>query len=409
MRILIIHDRPEVAEQLAQLTKETVAGCSVHAAQDVFGARARLKETLYDLVVIDLTLPIKQGKGEATLENAQFVLDEIFDGGDARTPGDVLGISVDPGILDLVATSVGKHLMACLAEDVDGRWKTQYVAKLRYVREARRARQLVYASSHGVDVAIITALDEEARPFRDLFQLDEVPHFNGAREFSFTDRGGGVRHGVLFAVGTSGQAPTASATQAIINHFQPRLFLMTGFCGGVEGRVAKGDLVAFKSSAPWDIGKWEQKGDGTPKRFRPRPNAVAVEERGVAEIVRRLVDADQAPPADVRGAVASSSEGAILTWKLRFKPAGSGSAVVTSVDKLAEIVDINEDVRAIDMESFAFYFACRHTNVVRPDFLCVKSVADFCNGEKDDTVHEACSIISASFADDLIRMHYNFR
>jgi nucleoside phosphorylase len=408
MRILVIHDRQDISHEIVHLTEVTLKGCLVETAQDVFSARERLRKTLYDFVVIDLTLPIKQGQGEASLANTKFVLDEIFTGGDILQPGDVLGISVEPEVLDVMSSTIGSHLMACIQEDGQGLWKSKYVSKLNYVQHARRARQLVYASSYDYDVAVITALDEEARPYNEIFQLDQVPHFRNAREFSFNDRFGAVRKGVLLSVGSSGQAATASATQAILNHFRPRLFLMTGLCGGVEGRVSKGDLVAFKSSAPWDIGKWEQKPDGSRSRFRPRPNAVSIEENGVAEIVRRLVDQGAPPQDELRGAVVQSSAGKILDWKLKFKPAGSGSAVITSVEKLSEIIDINEDVRAIDMESFGFYYACRNTNVVRPDFLCVKSVADYCNGEKDDTLHAACSLISARFAADLIRMHYDF-
>ena len=357
MHILIIHDRPEMAAELKAVTEQTIAGCTVHVAEDVFTALTSLKDNLYDLVVIDLTLPIRQGVGEATLENTQFVLDEIFGGGEAQTPGDVLGISVRPELLDVVATTVGRHLMACLCEDSAALWKTHFVAKLNYIRDARQARQRVYNASHGVDLAIITALDEEARPYASLFQLAAIDEFPGAKEFSFSDRNGTLRHGLLYSVGSSGQAPTASATQAILAYFRPRLFLMTGLCGGVEGRVAKGDLIAFKSSAPWDIGKWEQKKDAEGSIFRPRPNAIIIQERGIGDIVRELIDKDHKPQDAVRGVVSTSSDGAITTWKLKLKPAGSGSAVVTSVDKLSEIIDINEDVRAIDMESFAFYFA----------------------------------------------------
>jgi nucleoside phosphorylase len=408
MRVLVIHDREDIANELLRLTVTNVKGCLVEKASDVFGARDRLKTTLYDLVVIDLTLPIKQGQGEATLANAQFVLEEIFGGGDLQHPGDVLGISITPELLDVVSNTIGGHLMACIQEDSDGRWREKYASKLHYLMESRRARQLAIASSYDYDVAVITALDEEARPFHDIFQPDPIREFRNAREFSFNDRKGTVRRGVLFAVGASGQAATASATQAVLNHFRPKLFLMTGFCGGVEGRVSKGDLIAFSSSTPWDIGKWEQNSDGSNSRFRHRPNALNVEERGVAEIVRAMVAAEEAHSDELLGAVLKSSKGAIQDWKLRFKPAGSGSAVVTSLEKLSEIIDVNEDVRAIDMESFGFYHACRNTNVVRPDFLCVKSVADYCNGQKDNTLHNACSLISARFAADLIRNRYDF-
>ena len=38
----------------------------------------------------------------------------------------------------------------------------------------------------------------------------------------------------------------------------------------------------------------------------------------------------------------------------------------------------------------------------------MKAVADFCNGMKSSKLHDACSLISASFAADLVTKHYSF-
>jgi nucleoside phosphorylase len=64
---------------------------------------------------------------------------------------------------------------------------------------------------------------------------------------------------------------------------------------------------------------------------------------------------------------------------------------------------------AVDMESYGFYYACLHTSVVRPDFICIKGVADHCNGEKDSKWHAPCSLLSASVTLDILRNHYDFQ
>jgi hypothetical protein len=48
------------------------------------------------------------------------------------------------------------------------------------------------------------------------------------------------------------------------------------------------------------------------------------------------------------------------------------------------------------MESYGFYSAAKNTFVVKPEYLCVKAVADFCNGDKESGLHEACSLMSAT-------------
>lgn len=410
MRILIIHDRPSVAEELRDLSlAEGGPACTVEIASDVFEARAKLQATFFDLAVVDLTLPIKAGKGEATLANTEFVLDEIFGGGAARTPGDVIGISLEPGLLEVIKTTIGQHLMGCIHEDAAGAWRGAFKSKVAYIRGVRSSRQMVANSTYDVDVVIVTALDKEARPYQTLFELEASEAFPRAKVFSFRSRDGAMRTGVMHSIGTSGQAPCASATQALLGQFRPRLMLMTGFCGGVQPRLDLGDLCAFRSSSAWDYGKWAEPEGATAPVFQPRPTTLAVDDEGnLASTIRNLIDGSYRPDPRTVGAVATASAGRISTWKLNLGAAGSGSAVVTSPAVLDRITALDENIWAVDMESYAFYYACLHTPVLRPDFMCIKSVADHCNGAKDSKLHDACSMVSAAFAAEIIQRHYFF-
>lgn len=408
MRVAVIHDRPDTAQEIEAVIRQ-VAGpdCRIATANDVLTARDLLRDEFFDLAVIDLTLPTMFGRGEATLQNTEVLLAEIFETGNVKVPADILGISLESEVLTLVKTSIGQHLMGCLHEDAADLWKEDLAAKLRYVRAAGRARQLVANSSYDLDLAIVTALDEEAAPYHTLFSTTPAEELRNAHRFDFTDKSGVTRRGVLYSVGKSGQAPAGSATQALLSQFRPRLALMSGFCGGVAGRTNMGDAVFFSSSAAWDYGKWQEGNDGGSPVFRPRPGALAVPVRGVAETVRSMLgtyDRDDA----LIGAVTKSSGGKVTSWQFMSASAGSGSAVVTSIDKLDEITSGDDAIRAIDMESYAFYHACRHTPVREPDFACIKAVADHCNGEKDDTLHAACSLISASIVKEIVTSVHDF-
>jgi nucleoside phosphorylase/CheY-like chemotaxis protein len=407
LRVIIIHDRPEMVDALGEVVaKAGGASCQVTTAGDVMSAIKAFETSYFDLAIIDLTLPFTAKGGDATLQNAEHVLETIFGGGQARQPGDVLGISREPDVLDLVRTSIGTHLMATIPEDDHCRWREAVAAKVGYVQRSRHARQLVVNSSYDFDVVITTALDKEATPYAEIFELTADADFDGAQTFTFADRTGTMRRGALFAIGKSGQAPCGSWSQALIAHYRPRLILLTGFCGGVEGRAALGDLVAFRSVDAWDYGKWVTT-DGEPS-FQPRPTTLNVEENGIARIVRDLEAADHPASHRAIAALAVASDGNITGCKLRTGGAGSGSAVVTSPEKVAAIRAGNEDVWAIDMESYAFYFACRNTRVARPDYLCVKAVADHCNGDKNSRLHAPCSLVSAEFAETIIKRHYDF-
>ena len=408
MRVAVIHDRPETAEEIKRVVRQ-VAGddCRIDMANDVLTAHDLLRAGFYDLAVIDLTLPTMFGRGEATLEKTEVLLAEIFEMGTVKVPADILGISLDPDVLTLVKTTIGQHLMGCIHEDPADLWKEDLAAKIRYVRAAGRARQLVANSNYDWDLVIVTALDKEAAPFHTLFSTSPMDEFRNAHRFDFVDMAGTTRRGVLFSIGKSGQAPAGSATQALLSQFRPRLALMSGFCGGVAGRAGMGDAVFFASSAAWDYGKWQEGKDGSSPVFLPRPGALTVPVRGVSETVRAMFGAYEHDDALI-GAVAKASKRKVTSWKFIPASAGSGSAVVTSVEKLDEITSADDEIRAIDMESYAFYHACKHTPVREPDFACIKSVADNCNGEKDDTLHEACSLISAAIVREIVTRRHNF-
>jgi len=411
LRILIIHDRPEIGTELQLIARETIGPTAESdVVEDVLSARDRLKSQFYDLVVIDLTLPIKQGK-PASLEYTQILLDDIFDGAEIRTPADVLGISKDPSVLAGVRTNIGQHLMGCLEEDAAGTWKEAFKAKVQYLMRARTARRLVTNSSHDLDVVLVTALDKEAQPYSDFLELSSSEEFKGSKDFAFSDKSGKMRRGILHAIGQAGQSACGSATQALLTQFRPKLIILTGFCGGVEARVNFGDLIAFAASSAWDYGKWEEVEEADGKKttvFRPRPMALNCPENGVREVVREMMAASYQPQSDTIADVVKASGGNITDWKLRLRGAGSGSAVVTSGETLKSIVDRDEEIWAIDMESYAFYHACRNTPVLAPDFICLKAVADHCNGEKDSKFHAPCSAISARFAHEVITRHYDF-
>jgi nucleoside phosphorylase len=406
VRILIIHDREEVRQQIEALCRSSQDEHSaVDAAVDLFEARERLASAFYDLAIVDLTLPVRHGR-EATIENAEILLEEIFERDDLHAPADIMGISRDPDALSVVATSVSQQLMTCLKEDGD--WKTVLREKLDYLARVRRSRQRVANSSFDVDLVVVTALDKEAAPYDRLFETEACPDMAGCRRFTFTDAQGTVRGGVLHPIGQAGQAPAAAATQTLLTQFRPRLIIMTGFCGGIRERTTIGDLIGFRKVDAWDYGKWEENETSDDAVFRPRPDPIAAPEAQLFGLVRAAEGAYETDR-EIREAVAAASSGEIKTWRVKRGHAGSGSAVVTSDETIQSITGRNEDIRAIDMESYGFYFACSHTPVLAPDFMCLKAVADMCNGEKDNRFHEACSLISAAFVRDVVTRQYRFR
>ena len=114
------------------------------------------------------------------------------------------------------------------------------------------------------------------------------------------------------------------------------------------------------------------------------PTPIGIDGSSTHRAARALIDGRFNEDAAIVRDVKLRSKGKIDSFAIHLSPAASGSAVVTDETVVKQIRGLNEAIRAVDMESYGFYFACSQTFVVKPHFICMKSVADFCNGEKGD-------------------------
>lgn len=410
MKVLIVHDRNDVALAIQEVVSGAFATfdqCDL--AEDYHSARHALQTDLYDLLILDLTLPLRRNIGSATFENVHALLDELFNDGTLEPPGDIIGITRDTDALDLVENKLGPHVMVSIREDAEGKWKGFLLDKITYAQRTAQTRSLSAARHHEVDALIVTAMDVEMEPYQSVFEMQPSKHFNGASEFAFTDRSGKIRRGIAYSIGAAGQASAASLSQALISFYRPRLALMSGYCGGVKSKVNLGDLVFFEAAYAWDNGKWEEtSGEGTPTKFKSRPDPIDLKDSAVHRAARKFKSSSMAKDESLIAKLTNASKGKMNGFDIYLKPAASGSAVVASEEIVSLIGGLSDSIWAVDMECYGFYHAAKYTRVVKPEFLCVKAVSDFSNGEKGDDLHTACSLLSSEVVVRLLTQYWDF-
>jgi adenosylhomocysteine nucleosidase len=64
---------------------------------------------------------------------------------------------------------------------------------------------------------------------------------------------------IFFFHGGWGKVAAASSTQYVISHWQPRLVVNIGTCGGIEGEIDHGEMILVEKTIIYDI--YEQMGD----------------------------------------------------------------------------------------------------------------------------------------------------
>jgi len=407
MKALVIHDRPEVAQEIFDLLVSLGAlPEQIVVAEDGVGARKALQTDLFDLAIVDLTIPHLKGKSNSTYSVAEDLLNELFGTDGLNTPGDIIGITKDVGALENIDSQIGPHLMAVVGEDNNKVWKKQLADRISYIKKAANSRQRSANRHFDYDLAIITALDEEFAPYKDIFELTDHPHCHRAKTFLFQDRNGHMRRGVATSVGEAGQAPTAAISQAIMAQFRPSLFLMTGFCGGFSDKTVFGDVLIAESVVNWDCGKW--KGNADEAVFFPRTDPLSIKGTPIHDVIRDMMQSKVEQESEIVEHAKTLSGGDIKNLNLRPGRVASGSAVVAHSSIISKIQTLNDTILGVDMEAYGLYYSAKFSLVVRPNVLAVKSVADYCDGTKSDKYHAACSYISAKIAEEIVFRRWHF-
>jgi nucleoside phosphorylase/CheY-like chemotaxis protein len=407
MRVLVVHDRSEVSSQIAGLLVQLGIGeDSIRIVEDGVGARSALQSELFDIAIVDLTLPHLKGKTATTYAVAEDLFQELFNASTLHVPGDLIGLTKELDALEKIDSTIGAHLMAIVEEDSGGLWRQRLSDRVHYAMRAAQARQKSINQHFDYDVAIITALDKEFAPYEGIFELREISHFEGAYGFLFQDSNSKIRNGVVYSIGRAGQASAASAAQAIITQFRPALCLMSGFCGGFEAKTQPGEILVSESVLDWDFGKW--KGKGAKAVFVPRPAPVSISDRRIYRTLRDLVRSRLKQHDEIVAQAFRKSAGRINDIKMTLAPTASGSAVVADPQIIGRIQNLNENIAGVDMEAYGFYYAASRTPVIRPEFAVIKAVADFCDRTKADKDHDACCYLSAKVVEELIRHRWEF-
>lgn len=406
MRILVVHDREDAREEVCAVCRETVPGATVEIATDYVTARQQLTSSLFDIAVVDLTLPHRSG-GAPSYEKAADLLREVLELDDINAPGDVIGITHDAGALSMISVDIGQHLMAVIPETGNTDWRKLLADRLRYVGRARHARARSISQHFETDVCILTALDKERAPYRELFELRPEPAVSGAERFDFVDRLGEDRSAVVLSIGRAGQPRAAAQAQILLSVFRPKFLLMSGICGGVKGKAKFGDIVFFESVIDWDYGKWK-----TPKNkvatFHSRPDPLSMRDQPCHQSLRKFISEGGPDIAEIHQRVRAAYPFVKRAPEVLMGPCASGSAVIGNQEIIGRIANLNDSIVGVDMEAYGLYAARSVTNVVRPQALCVKAVSDHCDGSKTDRWHLPSSLISAEVVKSLMTSWLDF-
>jgi 5'-methylthioadenosine/S-adenosylhomocysteine nucleosidase len=249
-----------------------------------------------------------------------------------------------------------------------------------------------------VDVAIVTALkierDAVLARLEDVkvVQIDLEPYtyYRGRVAIPASSEHYEV---VLVMLLDMGNVEAAAATTILIERWKPSSVMMVGIAGGVEGKVALGDVVVATYVHYYEPGKIKPRREERRfQQFYPDRllygRAIAYEEsewKGEIKVTRPGAESETVHLPDAH-----------------FGAIGSGENVIADEKALARLMAECPKMIAVAMEGAGVARAA--TNAANtPRFLEIRGICDYANSTKNDSWHAFAAGAAASFTIGFLR------
>ena len=395
IRVLIVDDDDEKRKRIisALLTVDSCREDSVDIAGDIASAKRLLQQHRYDLLVLDIALPLLPDKHPCR-DAGMDLLREIIARPDLFIrPQHIVGLTAYEDILEKAGERFAADLWSVIHYDgASDEWRDLLVKKARHI--------ILATSDPGnipkfrTDLCVITAL--------------AVPELNAVlrlpwswHEFSVPNDGISYHRGSYLADGIErsviaataprmGMAAAAVLATKMIETFRPQFLAMVGIAAGIRGRCNLGDLVVADPSWDWGSGKHSRNGP-TPD-FLPAPHQVALHSmiRGRFAAFAR----DQAAFDAIRREWLGVGPDTVL--RLHIGPMASGAAVLADRGWVDAIIEQHRKLLAIEMETYGLLTAASESSLPQPLAFSVKAICDFADEEKTDAFQDYAAFVSAS-------------
>jgi nucleoside phosphorylase len=380
LTVLIVDDDQSKRDAVREALHAVVAAqeISICEAVDAISAKRLMMDNVFDLLVLDLALPLREPADPQPLGGVEL-LDEVIERDQYNIPPHIVGLTAHDDVYKQVETRFDSELWSLLFyERSSETWIDSLQAKVRHILRAKRSGGARYEC----DLAIVAALQDPeltailALPWaweRWEVQADSTIYYRGEYLFEGQTR-------VAFAARAPNMGmPSATLLAAkMAFQFKPRCLVMPGICAGDGDEVELGDLIA--ANPAWDYGAGKFTDDAGVKRFDPNPNQVQLGTR-----VRGLVERLASTPMELEKIRQASPVKPTTALRLHIGALGSGAAVIGDADKFKEVKAFQRKTLGIDMEAYGVMLAAYELPAPTPDVLVLKGVSDFADREKNST------------------------
>lgn len=400
INVLIVDDSSSKISTIREVLNEFPELASISVASDANNARRLLDDKKYDLLLLDLVLPNDFGD-EPKPENGIDFLNEISIDTSKKRPYHIIGISGFSDFIDMYSDKFKKNLWYLIEyKEDEEEWKDILRNKVEYLIGSKNEINSDILNTYDFDVAIVTAIQKELDKVLKLdFKWNDKRVFNDETIYRIgqVTKGDKTIRVVAACAPQMGMCASSTLSMKIITNFKPKYLIMSGIAAGIKGEVQLGDILI--ADQVWDgaSGKLRTDNDGG-VLFQPDPRSKILDE-GLREKLS-FIKANRKYLDKIRSDYPGEAPKTILD--VHIGPMASVPAVIQLDSEIDKIKSHNRKLIGIEMETYGVFYSAAHCKKPKPIALSIKSVSDFANEEKNDSVQDYAAFTSSSFIYEVI-------
>ena len=409
VNILIMEDQSHKADEIKRILIEECAirPQDIDSVNNISMGRKCLLEKYYDLLILDLVMPLYEDE-ELDRQEAPNFIDEINTNPNIKQPNQIIGITAyDQEFAQLKEKYEGKlwYLIKYSPTDVD--WKKQIKNKVFYLIRVKKNLEESIRSVNKFDIGIVCALQEEFDAMTEAFKPSKwsIEHIDGINTIikSTTVRTAFNANYKICAtcVGRPGMVSTSVLATKLFDICGVDKIFMTGIAAGFSSAgLNLNDIVVAKSIIDYSAGKLiDYEEDGNVEKRLLKENQMMNADQALLSFASQ-VSGDIDMMNDINKKQVKNHLNGDTPSKAYVVPTACGPYVVASRKQIEEIKESDRKLAALDMEGYGLYFAAYQCG---KKALWIKGISDFADSKKNDSYHQKASYASACFLYQLIK------
>ncbi len=408
INILVTDDNQNKLSNIRKLIDLIPEIDSFDTATNVISAKRLMSTNHYDLLILDLALPLRDGE-DPLPENGINLLDDINKINRIIKPYHIIGLSEFGDFIDQFRLKFEDDLWALIKYDASStQWEKLIKKKIEYLILSKRSLQNPKVISYEYDLAILTALrHNELEAILNLpAQWESFKLNNDATEYFKGKFIEGEKAITVIAASAPQMGMVASSVLAnkLITNFRPKHLVMTGIAGGVKGVGNFGDILVTEIS--YDSGSGKIKSDSDNNAiFEPDYKSIELDVDIKESVLSCKTNRNYLD--EIKRNWAGNKPESELN--IHIGPLASGAGVIQNKKIIDEIKGHSRKLIGIDMETYGVFYTAKNCSKPRPlTVSSFKSLSDYGDQDKNDDYQKFAAYTSANYLYKFALNNMNF-